>query len=1023
MSMDWQVESGLRNAIFLSATSSDLGECRRVASDILQQAGILPVVQDYFGPDTRTIEELLRDKILAANAVLCLVGHAFGAAPTVDGKISARSYTQMEHDLALRYGKPVYLFVATDAFAKAHPVEEAEELRASQEAHRRKILTESTKYDEFSTVEELKNLVHALVPPMLAHAGRRAIKFVHVPPAPACFVGRKSEVDQISDGLEKPRPSLMVILGMGGQGKTTLLAHALREGGALPFAAGIWVSAERGGFAFSEFLDAALSEFMGRNFQKAEMPRLDARLWQLMSEMQRRPLLVVIDAVERWLAGWVGTREMEGLHDLSLRQGAQEGLDEFLQQASALDNGSHVILTSRALPAALDGLECSILPVLPKNASEVGLQALAPDAAIDLLERLGMVAPRGRLLELAKSLVCHPLALTGFARVAHRLGSHWESLLSGKGTDPSRVFHSLVDQIREHLPNRALSEMLLKWAALLPEGASLDLLEWMAGQETGKAGGTASQTDLLTQVLALADWSLVTWDAAAGSIRLHSLVAGYFSELMSAEERGGIHSRASQWYEMRAAKARGAEMSDEIFALRHALFAREGTRAFDIMFEEHGSWRCLCDRMTGEGHLWECAELLAALQESVSDLQKVHCIMVRARILNDLELSKRVLADVQMATRLVQAQGDTKWRPLKVLLAQCYGLEGIIHMETARATDALRLLEQAASLFEELAAEAPEFRPQLATTLANRGLAKWGCGDWDGAERDYQRTLELLPASTHDIQNADVLMALEMRARIAGLSLDRGEAEGAVRALESIIATFRQGLPSPQERPHKNHLMPMISLAAAHIAAGQADRALAVVGEALLTLEELSRHGRWEYHAVLAQARVNESHALLLAGRVAEAEEAASRAVGLYEDFMERGAGQFNGQLGNALFKRAEARIRLGDEKGRGDLRRALVIFKDWLKDWFGECNVQTVFLENVVEALPYLSTGHVEEKRVMLEITRQSVDRLLTAAPCAALIREEQILREKWPIFRAAASEVGCPWEESFPASRRSTA
>jgi hypothetical protein len=40
MNIDWQVESGLRTSVFLSATSSDLGDCRRRVSEILQEAGI-----------------------------------------------------------------------------------------------------------------------------------------------------------------------------------------------------------------------------------------------------------------------------------------------------------------------------------------------------------------------------------------------------------------------------------------------------------------------------------------------------------------------------------------------------------------------------------------------------------------------------------------------------------------------------------------------------------------------------------------------------------------------------------------------------------------------------------------------------------------------------------------------------------------------------------------------------------------------------------------------------------------------
>ena len=155
MSFDWQVESGLRTSVFVSATTADLGECRRRVSDILMQAGIFPVVQDYFGPDPREIDGLLLDKILAADAVVCLVGHAFGTAAANRDDPIPRSYTQIEYDFASRYEKPLYVFVATDEYARAHPVDQEETLRANQEAHRKAILTGRRKYKQFSSSVEL----------------------------------------------------------------------------------------------------------------------------------------------------------------------------------------------------------------------------------------------------------------------------------------------------------------------------------------------------------------------------------------------------------------------------------------------------------------------------------------------------------------------------------------------------------------------------------------------------------------------------------------------------------------------------------------------------------------------------------------------------------------------------------------------------------------------------------------------------------------------------------------------------
>ncbi len=375
-------------------------------------------------------------------------------------------------------------------------------------------------------------------------------------------------------------------------------------------------------------------------------------------------------------------------------------------------------------------MSCAILPVFTKESPEIGLRALSPDAAVDLLEQLGMVAPREKLRNLAQSLVYHPLALTGFARVAKRVGNNWESLLSGLGTDPSKVFHSLVDEIRKHLPNRQHSKAILKYASLLPEGAPLGILNWLLLSEEEKATLPTNEVDLVAQVLTLADWSLLIWDSQAGSIRLHALLAEYFGELLADSEKDSIHSRAASWYEASAIGSGGVGVNHWVLALRHTIFAKDAECAYRIIFKSSTESLSLLERLVFNGHLWECAELLAGLQAVATGLQKAQCILARAQILNDLELPRRALADVQDATVLLLAEGETGWLPLQSLLAQSYGLQGVIHSATGRATNALPFFNQAVSLFESLILEAKNYESDLAKTLANRGLAKWACGDW-----------------------------------------------------------------------------------------------------------------------------------------------------------------------------------------------------------------------------------------------------------------------------------------------------
>jgi tetratricopeptide (TPR) repeat protein len=1012
MGPEWQVYSGVRTSIFLSATSSDLRECRRRASEILLEAGIFPVVQDHFAPDSRHIEELLADKILASDAVVCLIGHAFGAAPSRDGQPGNRSYTQIEYDLAQRFQKKVYRLVATDAYCQAHPVDEPQALRSNQQAYRQSILAGPALYQWFSSVSELESLVHSHIRPLLAHAGRRSIKYVHLPPTPTCFVGRSEEIQQIHDALSRPTPAVAVILGMGGQGKTTLLAQALRQTDTLPFAAGLWVSAERSNFTFSELLDSALSAFLEGHYQKADMPRVDARARALLNLLQQRPLLLVIDAVERWLSGWGENREIRELSDLSLRQGAFEGLDEFLLEASALENGSHVVLTSRALPAALDSLSCTIVPVLPRDEPNIGLRGLPKDAAVELLERLGINAPEERLREVADALVCHPLALTGFARVGKRLGAKWESLLATRGADPSNVFESLVDEIREHLPNRRLSERVLAYAALTPEGLSLVLLDWLLRSEADCILQPSAQPpDALPVVLGLADWSLLIWEPATETIRVHALIAAYFGRRTTQPQAEAVEGRAAAWYE--AQYLANADPRRGILAIRHAVRARRADVAYRVLFRRSASQPSLYARMMYNGDLWDCAELLESLERVATDEQRTDCFLARADILHQLELSARVLADVQATRQRLTASYDAGEPSSRGPLGRCYGLEAAIHLATGRASDALPLLDRAVQVFDTIGDESDEARLDVVKTVANRGLARWSCGDWDGAEEDYRQGLERLTAVGTEARMNQTEMSCELRARIATLSIDRGYPAASLECLESVISTLQENAAECSARPNKNTLMTQVALAEAYSRTGAPARALGILRDLLMPLEELARQGRIEWDGVRALVRVDEADALLLLKQPTESLRAADIAVALYEELLARSAMQFQGQLATALFRRAEARFYLQDDgAATQDLRRALHISEKWLREWYGECDIQKVFLENAMRTLSFLPGTLSSEKATVMRLLTECGQRIHTSGEArAATAREAQILAENAQLLRAAGDEVGVPW------------
>src|SRR5207244_13561651 len=114
------------------------------------------VYQQEFPPDYRDVWEILRQRILDCDAVICLVGYAFGREPrNVPPEFRRRSYTQMEFDIARALLKPVYLFRADDPSVLDQHGPEPAELRNLQAQFRDELRQLDQVRDAFQTRDDL----------------------------------------------------------------------------------------------------------------------------------------------------------------------------------------------------------------------------------------------------------------------------------------------------------------------------------------------------------------------------------------------------------------------------------------------------------------------------------------------------------------------------------------------------------------------------------------------------------------------------------------------------------------------------------------------------------------------------------------------------------------------------------------------------------------------------------------------------------------------------------------------------
>jgi hypothetical protein len=149
--------------VFISAVTRELGSVRKLVKKALEDNDYHAVEQDNFPPDYRDLREKLRERINSCDALVHIAGHCYGAEPS-DRPADAprRSYTQLEYDLAVELGKPVYVFL-TGADFPADPHEpEPPELQELQAAHRQRLMSTGHDYNPAASIRDLDQKVRSL---------------------------------------------------------------------------------------------------------------------------------------------------------------------------------------------------------------------------------------------------------------------------------------------------------------------------------------------------------------------------------------------------------------------------------------------------------------------------------------------------------------------------------------------------------------------------------------------------------------------------------------------------------------------------------------------------------------------------------------------------------------------------------------------------------------------------------------------------------------------------------------------
>lgn len=929
--------------VFVSATSRDLKSYREIAKNALLTGGVHPVVQEHFPPDYRELLAFLRMQVSRCDAVLCLVGFVYGAAPQ-NSQDLPRSYTQLEYDVARELGKPVYVFLASeDCPLDQPPADGAAELEL-QRRHRAALLG-AHRCTLFSTPEGLRLVVAEMVPWLPRPEGKPApapFSYLQRPKEPAFFAGRLRELRQFHEALARASPCLVAVVGLGGQGKSTLVHQGLKkceqQQGLLP---GLWCCAGLAGYTFDNFLDDALTYLQRGQFDKREFPERAARVRRLLALLQVQPTLWVIDNFEHWLRGWSESApERTEADTVDQRQACEEGLDDFLAQTTSLGNGCHIVLTTRALPAVLDDAVCALIPVYDEG-SRYDLEGLEDEAAIELLRQLGVRGETAEILQTARSYANHPLALTVLGGLLSKhFGGRLERLERVDAFDPKRRLFQLFEESRRRLPGGARAERFLQAASLCVENPDLPTLAAALGPDA------PTQGELLDQAVTLAAWHQLEWDAHNEVVHLHPLMRQYYAE--RAADSAVLHGRLSDWYAQKpiAATAAGLDqVRGRLLAIEHALRAGNFSRCAELAFSALTPSAHFAEWIGEFGHLTTGADLFGRLATASTGHLPADFLIARAGWLRQLGQLDAARADLDRALELLGTLADAETPPRLGARAGALMTRGNVSRQAGRFADAVADYDRAVEVFDRLSEQFPQARIHLAQARMNRGNVNRDTGHLNKALADLNSAIALYQTLTLEGWAVDLPLAAALANR-GNVHADGHHFATALADFDHAVDLYRQRLAGGQAG-RCDLDVPLLNVqimrGATLTRAGNHEEALHELDRAIDALKRHVNTGRGDLEPQLALAYRNRSAALLGLGRLDQAVEQGNLAVAIYERLQAAGRKDLRTWLAQALIVRAQARHTSDGPGSAVDRARSLELLRQLIQE--GEWDVPIVVL------------------------------------------------------------------------------
>src|SRR5579864_3883084 len=323
------------------------------------------------------------------------------------------------------------------------------------------------------------------------------------------FFGRQGELATLSEWVVQDHCRVVSVLGLGGIGKSALVARAMRE-----------LASHFDVVLFRSLRDAppplallsSCLAVLSPEAQDLVHESLERRLSRLLAELRRRRVLLVLDNLEALL---------EAGEALGQLRPGYEGYGQVLEQVGHTEHQSCLLLTSREHPAALRALEGQ--RALVRSLRLSGLEA---SACAQLLGEHELVGSPEEYARLAERYAGNPLAL---GIVAETIADLFGGAITPFLAAGMILFGSITHLLQEQWARlSALEQTLLWWLAVLREPVTLEELQAVLVVRLAHAR-------ILEAVDGLRRRSLVERGQRAGSFTLHSVVLEFMTDRLVEE--------------------------------------------------------------------------------------------------------------------------------------------------------------------------------------------------------------------------------------------------------------------------------------------------------------------------------------------------------------------------------------------------------------------------------------------------------------------------------------------------------